>query len=225
MKFIRKMLALSAAIALVALSAVACGKKVTLTPGENGLYDEKNEVRYYNASTVYEATARDKEYGTLQLGEGLSFKLYTIPGVDPTRMLATEDNDIVYASTYTLPTLKDMAPTTLNICMDGATTAYVIASVTDKSAIDAVIDDYLNAPEGVRNPGFTPIRNFRVRFESPDHPGFFYTLTYVELAEDLVIDDISYGRYFLQSLFEGTFAPVDDTIHKALGISDAETAD
>ncbi len=213
MKFTRTLTA-ALALLLLSLSLVAC--KTTLEPGENGLYDDKKDIRYINASTVYEAKELADEYGVLKLTENESYKLYRIPGVEPEQMLATEDGNIVYASDLTLPSLSKMNAEILHICMDTASTTYIVGEVADKKQIDAIIESYESAP-AIQNPGYNPIRNFRVRFESSDHAGFYYTLTYVEYAEDIEIDGQSYGRYFLLSLFEGTFAPVDDTIHKVLG--------
>ena len=44
----------------------------------------------------------------------------------------------------------------------------------------------------------------------------------MEFSQNVVIDEIDYGRYFLQSTFDGVFAPIPDTIHVALGY-EAET--
>ena len=217
MRIIRKLAVVAMSVLLCALPLSAC--KATLKPGEGGLYDDKTDVSYYHASTVYEATARGKEYGTLQVTDDISYKLYVIPGVEPTEMLATEENNILHASTVTLPTLSEMKPTSLHVCMDGTTTAHVVHTMNDKTAIAAIVAAYESAPD-IKNPGYTPLRTFRVRFESPDHAGFYYTLTYVEFAENIVIDDVDYGRYFLQSLFDGVFAPVPTDIHVALGYDD-----
>lgn len=221
MKFTRKLATVALAVLLCILPLTLASCKATLKPGEGGLYDDKTNVNYYHASTVYEATARGDEYGSLKVTDDISYKLYVIPGVEPTEMLATEDNNILYASTLTLPTLTQMNATTLNVCMDGATTAHVIHTMRDKDAIAAIAEAYASAPD-IENPGYTPIRTFRVRFESPDYAGFYYTLTYVEFSQNVVIDEIDYGRYFLQSTFDGVFAPIPDTIHVALGY-EAET--
>ncbi len=220
-KFSRPLTA-TLSVLLLALSLASC--KTTLEPGENGLYDDKKDIRYINASTVYEAKELGDEYGVLKLTENESYKLFTIPDVAPEKMLATEDRDIVYASDIKLPTLSEMAPTALFICMDTASNVFVVDEILNQKQIDALIRAYESAPD-IQNPGFTPTRNFRVRFESLEHPGFFYSLTYVEFAEDIEYDGKSYGRYFLQSIFDGIFAPVDDTIHKVLGDNPAETAD
>ena len=42
----------------------------------------------------------------------------------------------------------------------------------------------------------------------------------MEYSEDVEIDGVNYGRYFLRSAFEDIFIPVGDEIHKAMGFSD-----
>ena len=42
----------------------------------------------------------------------------------------------------------------------------------------------------------------------------------MEYDEDVEIDGVSYGRYFLRSAFEGIFIPVGDEIHKSMGFAD-----
>ncbi len=219
MTFLRKLCLTGLALFLCALSVSAC--KVTLESGEGGLYDKKNDVYYYHASTAYEAVGLGEEHGTLKVTDNISYKLHLIPGIDPREMVATEDGNILYASTLTLPTVTEMNAAELHICMDGATTVHIIHTVTDKSVIGALAAAYENAPD-IKNPGYTPVCNYRVRFESPDYAGFYFTLTYVEFAEDIIIDDVSYGRCFFQNLFDGVFAPVDDTIHNALGLGTVE---
>ncbi len=226
MKLTRILCARTACAALTALtlslSCTACS--TTLKSDENGLYDKKNDIRYLMASTVYEAKARGKKYGEMKLTDDLSVDLYVIPDVEPTVMLATEDNDIVYASDNPPPTLQEMNPNELHVCVDGTTTAHVIHTISDAGAIARMVDAYTDAP-AIGNPGYTAVRNFRIRFESPDYPGFYYTLTYVEYASDVVIDGVSYGRYFLMSLFDGIFAPIDGTIHESMGLDEDEATD
>ncbi len=217
MTSIRKLTLAALALLLCTLPLSACGKSPTLKQSDKGLYDDQNDITYYHASTVYEATAREKkEYGTLEVTKDLSYKLYAIPDVDPKEMLATEENNILYASTMTLPTVSEMGATKLYICMDASTNAHVIHTIHDPEVIAALANAYENAPD-IENPGYTPTRTFRVRFESPDYPGFYYTVSYLEFSADIEINDVSYGRYFFQSQFDGVFAPVDDTIHNALG--------
>ena len=102
---LKKTLLILLAVTLCALSLASC--KATLKPGDNGLYDNQTKITYSHASTVYEATRLGKEYGKLALTQKESYALYTIPGADPTEMLATEDFNIVHAAGITMPTLLE----------------------------------------------------------------------------------------------------------------------
>ena len=215
--FIRKTILVALAALLCMLSLASC--KATLKPGENGLYDSQNKITYSHASTVYEATALVKEYGKLALTDKESYALYTIPGMDPTEMLATEDYNIVYAEGVTMPTLLEMAPTILRICVDSSETVREIHKLDDSVAIASLVSDFTTG-KSLSYPAGSPLRSYKARFESTQYPGFYYSLTYVEYAEDVEIDGKNYGRYFMRSAFEGIFIPVGDEIHKSMGFAD-----
>lgn len=215
--FIRKTLTAALAALLCALSLASC--KATLKPGENGLYDSQSKITYSHASTVYEATALVKEYGKLALTDKESYILYTIPGMEPSEMLATEDYNIVYAAGVTMPTLLEMAPTVLRICVDSSETVREVHMLDDSVAIATLVHDFTTG-ESLPYPANSPLRSYKARFESAQYPGFYYSLTYVEYAEDVEIDGVNYGRYFLRSAFEDIFIPVGDEIHTSMGFTD-----
>ncbi len=206
-----KVLLLTLSGILLLLSLASC--KVTLQPGDNGLYDKQNEITYNHASTVYEASALVKEYGKLNVTSKESYTLYTLPDTDPLSYLATEDLNILYASNVTMPTLTQMAPSVLHICNE----SIEIKRMEEVKTIVDIVNAFTNG-ESLPYPGTTPFRNYKARFESPQYPGFFYTLTYIEYASDLEIDGVSYGKYFLYNAFDQVFVPVGDEIHKALGL-------
>ncbi len=215
MKSLRRILIATLALLLVALTMTAC--KTTLTPGEHGLYDSRNEITYSHASTVYEATALVKEYGKLSLSKKESYALYTIPGEDAVDYLATEDYNILYAADVELPTLMKMAPTILHICNDGGT-VYELKRIEDSEDIYSLVYAY-DTLASIPYPATNPQRSYKARFESTQYPGFYYTLTYLEYEKDIEVDGKSYGKYFLRSTFDNTFIPVSDVIHEAMGLS------
>lgn len=208
---VTKAFLLALALLLLSLSLASC--KVTLQSGEDGLYDKQNKITYSHASTVYEATALVKEYGKLNVTSQESYTLYTLPDTDPLTYLATEDLNILYASDVTMPTLVQMAPSILHICNENL-------EIRRMEEIKTIVDIVNAFTEGdsIPYPGTTPLRSYKARFESPQYPGFFYTLTYIEYASDLEIDGVSYGKYFLYNAFDQVFVPVGDEIHKALGL-------
>lgn len=208
---IKKALVIGLTSLLCTVSLVSC--KVNLQSGDNGLYDKKNDISYCHASPVYEAISLIREYGKLTVTDTESYALYTIPGMDPTEMLATEDFNIVYSDALNMPTLLEMKPTILRICND----SHEIKRMENAVVVASLVSDYSNG-EALSYPGTTPLRSYKARFESVNYPGFYYTLTYVEYSESLVIEDKDYGKYFLYNAYDQRFVPVSDEIHKALGL-------
>lgn len=209
---LKKALLVGLTTLLCAVSATACNN-VNLQSGKNGLYDKKNDISYSHASPVYEAISLLKEYGKLTVTDSESYVLYTIPGMDPTEMLATEDFNIVYSSELDMPTLLEMAPTILRVCSDS-----IEIKRMENAVVVASLAHAYSEGESIDYPGTTPLRSYKARFESVNYPGFYYTLTYVEYASDLVIEDQNYGRYFLYNAFDHRFVAVGDDIHTALGL-------
>ncbi len=205
-------------LCLVMTGLLCTSCKATLKPQEEGVYNDRTKTYYHHASTVYEATALVKEYGTLKVNDKSEYTLYTIPGMDAVEMLATEEYNVLYAVGDEMPTLLEMAPTILHVCTD-STTVHEIKRMEDSGDIYSLVHAYTNDPS-IPYPGITPLRNYRVRFESTQYPGFYYTLAYIEYGEDIVIDGKNYGRFFLRSVFENTCVPVSNVIHRALGYED-----
>lgn len=214
---LRKYLFLLLCALMCAATLCSCGR-VTLHEGlgvENGCINKKDGTVYLHASPVYEAVDLLDERGKLVVTDSESYKLYTIPDMDEIRWLATEEKYILYTEDTKLPTLQEMAPYEVDICVD-ATTIHTVAKITDVTEIASLVAAF-STNQSVTYPGTTPLRNYRVRFESDLYPGFYYTLTYVEYGSDLVIDDQNYGKYFLYSAFDQLFVPVGDEIHRAMG--------
>ena len=206
----KKALIAGLASLLCSVSLISCGG-VNLRPGAEGLYDKDNQVSYSHASPVYEATSLLNEYGKLTVTDKESYALYTIPGTEPTKMLATEDFNIIYSSDMTLPTLTEMAPTVLRICSD----SIELKRIEDKALVAKVAKAYADG-NSLEYPGTTPQKSYKARFESVDYPGFYYTLTYLEYSSDLVVDGQNYGRYFLYNSFDKVFVAIGSDIHDAM---------
>jgi hypothetical protein len=209
---LKKSLLVGMASLFCALSLSSCGG-VHIKPGDNGLYDQKNNVAYYHVSPVYEAKSLLKEYGKLTITEDLSYKVFTIPGAEATEMLATEEYNIVCSTDLDMPTLMEMMPTALLICSD----FNALKRLEDPVQVATLASTYTSG-ESIAYPGTSPVRSYKIRFESTAYAGFYYTLTYVEYAEDLVIEDQNYGKYFLYDVSAPRFVPVGKEIHDALGL-------
>ena len=118
-----------------------------------------------------------------------------------------------------MPTLLEMAPTVVHICSNASEMVYELCRMDDAVDISSIVMA-VTTGENVPYPATGSLRSYKVCFESPQYPGFYYSLTYVEYSQDLEIDGVNYGRYFLRSAFEGIFIPVGDEIHRAMGFTD-----
>ena len=210
---LKKLLLVGMASLLCAASMVSCstGSVKLKSHEEHGLYNAKTKISYSHAAPVYEATSLVKECGKLIVTDSESYVLYTIPGAKSEEMMATEDFNIVYASDLDMPSLGEMAPTILRICND----SIELKRMEDPAIVSKVAQAYIEGV-AVDYPGTTPQKSYKARFESLNYPGFYFTLTYVEYAEDLVLDGVNYGRYFLYNAYERRFVPAGEDIHIAL---------
>ena len=101
--------------------------------------------------------------------------------MDPAKWLCEEGKTVFYADGVTLPTLTEMAPEQVHLCIEQASTM-VLSTITDAEDIHALIDVWLNGEEVVYT-GLEPNVNLRVKFESASYPGLYYSLIYLEYGD------------------------------------------
>lgn len=217
MKAFKTLTARILALALIPMMVCLASCGMTLKEaGSSGAIDKDSGVAWKHASTCYEAITLGKKVGKLNVTEKYTLNLHEIEDMDPSLWLATEEGNVLYTHQATLPTLAEMKPTSMLICVENETSR-VLGNLQDAQKIDAIISAYTQN-ESLVYPAISMARTYRVRFVSPDYPGIYYTLTYVEYAEDYVHDEVNYGKYFLYSAFDKVFVPVGDEIHVTLGL-------
>lgn len=204
---------------LVTLGCVAgCSDHMEETGGV--LKTENGKISFYHASTVYEAVEVGKKIGTLTEIK-ITVDVYAIEGQSTDEWRVTEDGYVLYAEGVQLPTLADMAPTSLEVCTQSS--GKRIRLITDETVIADAVKAYT---EGGSEADYAlaplePLHTYQVRFLSETYDFLRYTVTYIEYSEDVVQDEINYGRYFLRSAFDGTFIPIGDGLHILLFGADA----
>ena len=92
----------------------------------------------------------------------------------------------------------------------------MVYHMTDAEQIASIVSAF-EGNEKIKYPAIHASRSYRIHFESERYPGLYYTLTYLEYAEDYVVEDTNYGKYFLYNPFDQIFVPVGDEIYQALG--------
>lgn len=219
MSFVKRILPLVCLI-LTLLMTTACGVTIHEGLGHGDAVDKSSGTVWYHASTCYEAVELEKKLGKLVVGEH-SLELYKLPDMDPSKWVATEDKNVLYAEGVTLPTLTEMAPETMIIYLDAAT-EQKLKTLSKPETLSAIVKAYTEGGS-VLYPAKTPSATYRVRFTSDAYPGLYYVLTYVEYATDYIVEDNNYGKYFLYDRFDQKFVPVGSEIHMALGLGESVT--
>lgn len=212
---------LQAAVVGVTVASLLCGcsKGPTIVDSSQGCVDKDSGITYVHAPMCYEPVALGEQYGSLKVGDKITYALHEIDGMDRARWLSTEVGDVLYAEGTHLPTLTEMKPVRLRICMDGATVVEVLC-MDDAKTVQAVAARYEEG-DAVTKPSQSAPVQYTVRFVSEEYPGLYYTLTYLEYASSVEENGVDYGRYFLYDRMSGRLSAVGSAIHNALnGIGD-----
>lgn len=203
---------------LLTLGCVAgCGDDMKETDGV--LKTENGKTSFYHASTVYEAVEVGQKVGTLT-ETSIKVDVYAIEGQSSDEWRVTEDGYVLYAEGVHLPTLADMAPTSLEVCT--LSSGKRIRVVTEADIIADAVKAYTEGKSA--DYGLAPLETlhtYQLHFLSDTYDFLMINLTYIEYSEDIVQDGVDYGRYFLRSAFDGKFVPIGDGLHTLLFGADA----
>lgn len=155
-----------------------------------GYVDNRTAIRYIDAPGCYEPVAIGKEYAKLMYNRKATVIFHEIGGMDPAKWLCEEGKTVFYAEGVTLPTLTEMAPDKVHLCIEEALTM-VLTTIDDPADVQALMEVWLNGEE-VTYTGLEPVLNLRVKFESPTYPGLYYSLIYLEYSDG---SKVLYDRY------------------------------
>lgn len=179
------------ALCLLTCSLSSCRlHKMAYDKDENLYTDARTDVSYTDAPGCYEPVSIGKEYAKWSYNRKSGVTFFEIGGMDPTKWLCEEGKTVFYAEGETLPTLTEMAPDTVYLCVEEVSTL-VLSTITDAEDIAALVDVYLNGTE-VTYTGLEPTLNLRVKFASPTYPGLYYSLIYLEYSDG---SKVLYDRY------------------------------
>ena len=181
-KCVVRVLALVFTCVMLVGSLSACRlHKVQFDKDLNLYTDGRTGIRYTDAPGCYEPVAIGKEYAKWSYNRKSGVIFYEIGNMDPAKWLCEEGKTVFYAEGVTLPTLTEMAPEKVHLCVEEAITA-VLVTVTDQADINALIDAWLGGEE-ITYSGLEPTLNLRIKFESPSYPGLYYSLIYLEYSD------------------------------------------
>ncbi len=206
---------LALALIPVMLILSSCGMTLKEAGGMDVVDSSSGKV-WKHASTCYEAVELGDKVGSLKVAKNYTLDLHEIEDMDADSWVATEEGDVLYADGVHLPSLAEMTPDGMLICVE-ATTIKVIHEIVESSVLSTIVNDY-TGNQSVEYPASPFLRTYRLRFTSEAYEGLYYCLTYGEYAEDYVLGGVNYGKYFLYDAFDRRFVPVGDEIHTALGL-------
>lgn len=186
---------LTSALLLSALLCQSCsGTLVNLTYKDGQLINKRLKLCYNAASTSYEPVSVGEAYG--YYGD-IDMTLYEITGLDPREWLTQEyagtATTIFYNEDIVLPTLSEMDPNKMFICLNEAIT-FSIATVEDEAVIDELINLFENGEE-TEWPLIDSTVIYNLKFLSEDnYPHIYYNLIYGEFEEGCFLYERSTKR-------------------------------
>lgn len=206
------------ALCLLLGCLAGCGDDMKETGGV--IKSEDGAKSFHHASTVYGAVEVGKKLGTLT-ETSIKVDVYAIEGQSADEWRVTEDGYVLYADGVHLPTLAEMAPTSLELC--AMSSGKRIRTVTEAAILADAVQAYTEGESA--DYGLAPrdpLRTYQLRFLSETYSFLSFTVVYIEYEADVVQDGVNYGRYFLRSAFDGIFVPVGDGLHTLLFGSETE---
>ncbi|MBQ4350723.1 MAG: hypothetical protein II768_05650 [Clostridia bacterium] len=179
----------AAAALLAALTLASCSARLVNLTYENGQMINKFKHLAYNAAPLnYEPAAVGEEfayYGKADL------VLYEIVGLDPkewlTEAYAGTATTVFYDADLALPTLAEMEPSKVFVCINEEIT-YGVSTVEDAEIIAKLLDLYENG-EYAEWPLVGSTLTRELKFWSDKYPHIYFNLTYGEFPEGKFLYD------------------------------------
>ena len=176
-------------VLLTALLLSCSASLVNLTYEDGLMQNKRLRLAYYPAPTNYEPVSVGEPYAYYKKSD---MTLYEIKGLDPkewlTQAYAGSATTIFYAKDISLPTLREMEPSKIIICMSDEIT-YGLATVTEQELIDSLIATFENG-EYEEWPLVDSIQIYELKFYSEEkYPHLYYNLIYGEFPEGKFLYD------------------------------------
>ena len=180
----------AAAVILAALLLASCSARlVNLTYSDGQLVNKMKRLAYNAAPLNYEPAAVGEEFAYFAKADEV---LYEIVGLDPKEWLTESYSGtattIFYSDKLTLPTLSEMEPSKVFVCINEEVT-HAFATIEDPEIIAKLIDLYENG-EYAEWPLAGSVKIYELKFWSEEkYPRLYYNLTYGEFPEGKFIYD------------------------------------
>lgn len=181
----KKMRALwRAAVLLLAICALfASCSKTRKIKYENGTYnDTKSDVSYVRVDANYMPVATGEKYAEIKLKHE-TIELFRVTGLEPTKWLTSKDGTLYKNAEIKTPTLEELKINKVEFCVE---TSIIVQrfSVSDAQAIEGLIRACAET-EKISITNRAEKNLFKLMMVSEAYPELFYTVSYVEYAEDV----------------------------------------
>lgn len=179
-------------ILLLSVALSACSG-VPMMEYKDGLYTNGDTgVAYRVASANYEAKSILSEDVLAMLGrddvEGNL--IYAIPNMDASQYMASADYELYYAGNITLPTLRKMNPYRVLFTQTKVITASLV-QIEEAQVLADIVAAYdgkaFPFEEIIVEGDDRPTLDYRMKFESREYTGFYYTLDYYSYESDVTV--------------------------------------
>ena len=176
----------AAVLALALCTLLASCSKTRVIKYENGEYnDAKSDVTYVRVDASYMPVATGEKYADIKLKHE-TIELYRVTGLEPTKWLAAKDGTLYKNDEIKTPTLEELKINKIEFCIE---TSIIVQrfSVSDAEAI-AGLTGACTETEKVDFHHNRATKNlFKLMLVSEACPELYYTVSYVEYAEDVHI--------------------------------------
>ena len=152
---------------------------------EDGVYnDAKSDVSYVRVDASYMPVATGEKYADIKLKHE-TIELYRVTGFEPDEWLASKDGILYKNAEIKTPTLEEMRINKIEFCVE---TSIIVQrfSVTDAEAVAGLIEA-CGQSEKISVTNRAEKNNFKLMMVSSAYPELYYTVSYVEYAEDVHI--------------------------------------
>ncbi len=184
MRFFKVFICIFASITF-ALAAGSCASDDPGTVFVDGAYQNTSTgIRYVACPMCYQAVERGEAYSEVDVGKGNIYTLYEIVGLSPESWLVSEDGTVFRSEDISLKDLSVLTVTSIVLSHDSSSPV-VFNTISDAAVIAEILGEYLDS-ETVEYQAGAYEKKVNVQMISNELPGIYYTVSYLEYAEDII---------------------------------------
>ena len=183
----------------------------------------KKDIGYREAPSTYRASSilKNKTVYLANDGLGEDFSLNAIENADTERWLADANYTLFYNEEYPLPTLSEMKPCAISLCLSMGKIAEEKGRLDQKQA-DQVAELVRLLSEGKSYPKGTLLLaeydTYELLFHSEEYPDFYYVLQYLKFRTPFSYTDgdqtVTEEKGVVYDRVNGCFYPIGEILEE-----------